>query len=283
MGVGSGLERSCKVMMPGLGLLLIGLVVYAAVVSGPSFGKAFAFLFTPNWSAITGKAVLAALGHAFFSLSLGMGIMMAYGSYLGKDVNLISTARTVVILDVIVAMLSGMAIFPLVFANGLQPGEGPGLIFVTLPIAFGNMAGGTIIGVVFFIFLTFAALTSSISLLEPTVELLEEKTHLGRKSATLVSSLVIWALGIACLLSFNEWQDIKIFGKNIFDSLDYLTSKLMLPLTGLGTIVFAGWMMNQERIRQELNLGPAVFACWKVLCRYVIPIAVIAILIYGFM
>lgn len=283
MGVGAGLERSCKIMMPGLGILLIGLVIYAGVVSGPSFGKAFAFLFTPNWSAITGKAVLAALGHAFFSLSLGMGIMMAYGSYLGKDVNLISTARTVVILDVIVAMLSGMAIFPLVFANGLQPAEGPGLIFVTLPIAFGNMAGGTIIGVLFFIFLTFAALTSSISLLEPTVELLEEKTHLGRKSATLVSSVIIWALGIACLLSFNAWQDVTIFGKNIFDFLDYVTSKLMLPLTGLGTIIFAGWMMKQETIRQELNLSPVIFAGWKLLCRIVIPVAVIAILIYGFM
>ncbi|WP_239362727.1 sodium-dependent transporter [Snodgrassella communis] len=283
MGVGAGLERSCKIMMPGLGILLIGLVIYAGVVSGPSFGKAFAFLFTPNWSAITGKAVLAALGHAFFSLSLGMGIMMAYGSYLGKDVNLISTARTVVILDVIVAMLSGMAIFPLVFANGLQPAEGPGLIFVTLPIAFGNMAGGTIIGVLFFIFLTFAALTSSISLLEPTVELLEEKTHLGRKSATLVSSVIIWALGIACLLSFNAWQDVTIFGKNIFDFLDYVTSKLMLPLTGLGTIIFAGWMMKQETIRQELNLSPVIFAGWKFLCRIVIPVAVVAILVYGFM
>ncbi|KDN15456.1 Sodium-dependent transporter family protein [Snodgrassella communis] len=283
MGVGAGLERSCKIMMPGLGILLIGLVIYAGVVSGPSFGKAFAFLFTPNWSAITGKAVLAALGHAFFSLSLGMGIMMAYGSYLGKDVNLISTARTVVILDVIVAMLSGMAIFPLVFANGLQPAEGPGLIFVTLPIAFGNMAGGTIIGVLFFIFLTFAALTSSISLLEPTVELLEEKTHLGRISATLVSSVVIWALGIACLLSFNAWQDVTIFGKNIFDFLDYVTSKLMLPLTGLGTIIFAGWMMQQETIRQELNLSPVIFAGWKFLCRIVIPVAVVAILVYGFM
>ncbi|NUE65817.1 MULTISPECIES: sodium-dependent transporter [Snodgrassella] len=283
MGVGAGLERSCKIMMPGLGVLLIGLVIYAGVVSGPSFGKAFAFLFTPDWSAITGKAVLAALGHAFFSLSLGMGIMMAYGSYLGKDVNLISTARTVVILDVIVAVLSGMAIFPLVFANGLQPAEGPGLIFVTLPIAFGNMAGGTIIGVLFFIFLTFAALTSSISLLEPTVELLEEKTHLGRKSATLASSVVIWALGIACLLSFNAWQDVTIFGKNIFDFLDYITSKLMLPLTGLGTIIFAGWLMKQETIRQELNLSPAIFAGWKFLCRIVIPVAVIAILIYGFM
>ncbi|MCO6521182.1 MAG: sodium-dependent transporter [Snodgrassella sp.] len=283
MGVGAGLERSCKIMMPGLGILLIGLVIYAGVVSGSSFGKAFAFLFTPNWSAITGKAVLAALGHAFFSLSLGMGIMMAYGSYLGKDVNLISTARTVVILDVIVAMLSGMAIFPLVFANGLQPAEGPGLIFVTLPIAFGNMAGGTIIGVLFFIFLTFAALTSSISLLEPTVELLEEKTHLGRKSATLVSSVIIWALGIACLLSFNAWQDVTIFGKNIFDFLDYVTSKLMLPLTGLGTIIFAGWMMKQETIRQELNLSPVIFAGWKLLCRIVIPVAVVAILVYGFM
>lgn len=283
MGVSGGLERSCKIMMPGLGLLLIGLVVYAAVVSGPAFGQAFSFLFTPNWSALTGEAVLAALGHAFFSLSLGMGIMMAYGSYLGKDVNLISTARTVVILDVIVAILSGLAIFPLVFANGLQPGKGAGLIFVTLPIAFGNMTGGTILGVLFFIFLTFAALTSSISLLEPTVELLEEKTPLGRKSATLLSSVVIWALGVACVLSFNEWQNVTLFGKNIFDLLDYFTSKLMLPLTGLGTIIFAGWMMNQETIRRELNLSPALFAGWKFLCRFVIPIAVIFILIYGFM
>ena len=283
MGVSGGLERSCKIMMPGLGLLLIGLVVYAAVVSGPAFGQAFSFLFTPNWSALTGEAVLAALGHAFFSLSLGMGIMMAYGSYLGKDVNLISTARTVVILDVIVAILSGLAIFPLVFANGLQPGKGAGLIFVTLPIAFGNMTGGTILGVLFFIFLTFAALTSSISLLEPTVELLEEKTPLGRKSATLLSSIVIWALGVACVLSFNEWQNVTLFGKNIFDLLDYFTSKLMLPLTGLGTIIFAGWMMNQETIRRELNLSPALFAGWKFLCRIVIPIAVVFILIYGFM
>ena len=283
MGVSGGLERSCKIMMPGLGLLLIGLVVYAAVVSGPAFGQAFSFLFTPNWSALTGEAVLAALGHAFFSLSLGMGIMMAYGSYLGKDVNLISTARTVVILDVIVAILSGLAIFPLVFANGLQPGKGAGLIFVTLPIAFGNMTGGTILGVLFFIFLTFAALTSSISLLEPTVELLEEKTPLGRKSATLLSSVVIWALGVACVLSFNEWQNVTLFGKNIFDLLDYFTSKLMLPLTGLGTIIFAGWMMHQETIRRELNLSPTLFVGWKFLCRIVIPIAVIFLLIYGFM
>lgn len=282
MGVGAGLERACKVMMPGLGILLLLLVGYAAFVSGPAFMEAFKFLFTPSWSAISGKAMLAALGHAFFSLSLGMGIMMAYGSYLGKDVNLLATARTVVLLDVLVAMLSGMAIFPLVFANGLQPGEGAGLIFVTLPIAFGNMAGGTILGMLFFIFLTFAALTSSISLLEPTVELLEEKTTMGRKTATIVSGLFIWALGIACLLSFNEWSDVKLFDKNIFELLDYLTSKIMLPLTGLGTVVFGAWMMNQKLIRQELNLSPAWFKVWSILTRLIIPVAVILILIYGF-
>ena len=282
LGVGAGLERSCKVMMPGLGILLLVLVGYAAYVSGPSFGEAFNFLFTPNLSALNGTAILAALGHAFFSLSLGMGIMMAYGSYLGKDVNLLSTARTVVILDVIVAMLSGMAIFPLVFANGLEAGSGPGLIFVTLPIAFGNMAGGTILGCLFFIFLTFAALTSSISLLEPTVELLEEKTHMGRKTATVVSSILIWALGIACILSFNEWSNVKLFDKNIFDLLDYLTSKIMLPVTGLGTVVFGAWMMNQKRIREELKLNEFWFSIWTVLSRFIVPIAVILILIYGF-
>ncbi|MCX8726255.1 sodium-dependent transporter [Gilliamella sp. B2838] len=282
LGVGAGLERGCKVMMPGLGILLLVLVGYAAYASGPSFGVACEFLFSPNWSALNGTAILAALGHAFFSLSLGMGIMMAYGSYLGQDVNLLSTARTVVILDVIVAVLSGLAIFPLVFANNLTPGSGPGLIFVTLPIAFGNMGGGLILGILFFIFLTFAALTSSISLLEPTVELLEEKTHMGRKTATAVSSIIIWALGIACILSFNKWADVTLFGKNIFDILDYITSKIMLPVTGLGTVIFGAWMMNQKRIRQELNLNSFWTIVWTLLTRFVIPVAIIAILIFGF-
>ncbi|MCX8601899.1 MULTISPECIES: sodium-dependent transporter [unclassified Gilliamella] len=281
LGVGAGLERGCKLMMPGLGILLLVLVGYAIYASGPAFYKACDFLFTPNWSALNGTAILAALGHAFFSLSLGMGIMMAYGSYLGKDVDLLSTARTVVILDVVVAVLSGIAIFPLVFANGLEPAAGPGLIFVTLPIAFGNMIGGTVLGILFFIFLTFAALTSSISLLEPTVELLEEKTHMGRKTATIVISILIWALGIACILSFNKWADVKFFDKNIFDSLDYLTSKIMLPITGLGTVIFGAYMMKQKRIQEELNLNNFWFKIWRVLTSIVIPIAIVAILVFG--
>ena len=278
MGVTSGLERASRIMMPGLALVLLILVGYAAVATD-SFGRAAAFLFTPDWSAINGQVVLAALGHAFFTLSLGMGIMTAYGAYLGKEVNLLSTARTVVILDTTIALMAGMAIFPLVFAHSLEPSSGPGLIFVTLPIAFGNMTGGTVLGALFFVLLSFAALTSSMSLLEPVVALVEEKTALGRKGAAVTAGVVIWLLGVASLLSFNHWSEIQILGNNIFDFLDKLTSKFMLPLTGLGIIIFAGWFMNQEKIRQELGLEGTAYLIWSLVSRFVAPLAVIAVFI----
>ena len=278
MGVTTGLERASRIMMPGLALVLLILVGYAAVATD-SFGRAAAFLFTPDWSAINGQVVLAALGHAFFTLSLGMGIMTAYGAYLGKDVNLLSTARTVVILDTTIALMAGMAIFPLVFAHSLEPSSGPGLIFVTLPIAFGNMTGGTVLGALFFVLLSFAALTSSMSLLEPVVALVEEKTALGRKGAAVTAGVVIWLLGVASLLSFNHWSEIQILGNNIFDFLDKLTSKFMLPLTGLGIIIFAGWFMNQENIRQELGLEGTAYLIWSLVSRFVAPLAVIAVFI----
>ena len=278
MGVTSGLERASRIMMPGLALVLLILVGYAAVATD-SFGRAAAFLFTPDWSAINGQVVLAALGHAFFTLSLGMGIMTAYGAYLGKEVNLLSTARTVVILDTTIALMAGMAIFPLVFAHNLEPSSGPGLIFVTLPIAFGNMTGGTVLGALFFVLLSFAALTSSMSLLEPVVALVEEKTALGRKGAAVTAGVVIWLLGVASLLSFNHWSEIQILGNNIFDFLDKLTSKFMLPLTGLGIIIFAGWFMNQEKIRQELGLEGTAYLIWSLVSRFVAPLAVIAVFI----
>ena len=282
MGVAGGLERASKLMMPGLAIVLLILVAYGIFATG-AFGRALSFLFTPDWSKINGSVLLAALGHAFFTLSLGMGIMMSYGSYLGQEVNLLKTARTVVILDTVIALFAGMAIFPLVFANNLEPAAGPGLIFVTLPIAFGNMTGGTLLGVLFFILLTFAALTSSISLLEPTVELLEEKTPLGRKGATLVAGAAIWALGIACLLSFNLWSEFTILGNNIFDFLDKLTSKFMLPLTGLGTIIFAAWFMNQESIRKELGLQGGAYMLWHIISRFVAPIGVIIVFVASLM
>ena len=278
-GVTSGIERASKIMMPLLGVCLLILVSYAAMQ--PGFGQAIDFLFNPDFSKITGKVFLAALGHAFFTLSLGMGIMLSYGSYLGKEVNLLKSAGIVVVLDTTFAMLAGLAIFPVVFTHGLEAGSGPGLIFVTLPIAFGNMSGGTLIGLVFFVLVTFAALTSSISLLEPVVEFLEERSPLSRKMATLVAALAIWALGLLALLSFNLLSDVKWFGLNVFDFLDYVTSKLMLPLGGLGVIVFVGWFMNQKLVQEEVALSDGMFKFWQFISRVVAPIGVIAVLVFS--
>ncbi len=275
MGVTGGLERASKLLMPGLFVLLLILIGYAMTTG--AFGRALSFMFAPNWELVTGKVILAALGHAFFTLSLGMGIMMAYGSYLGKEVNLLSTARTVVIIDTVVAIGAGLAIFPIVFANNLDPAAGPGLVFVTLPLAFGAISGGLILGVLFFILLSFAALTSSISLLEPVVELCEERLGLSRRAATIVPAIGAWAIGIAALLSFNTWSDVMILGLNIFDLLDQLTSKFLLPLTGLGIILFAAWRLNVDETNRELGLGGTAATVWTVLSRYVAPIGVLVV------
>jgi NSS family neurotransmitter:Na+ symporter len=275
LGVTGGLERAARLLMPALGVLLLILVGYGMTTSG--FGAAVDYLFRPDWSKLTSEVVLAALGHAFFTLSLGMGIMMAYGSYLGEDVNLLRSARTVVILDTVIALAAGLAIFPVVFANGLDPAAGPGLIFVTLPLAFGHIAGGQMLGVMFFLLLTFAALTSAISLLEPLVELVEERTPLGRAGATALAGLATWALGIAALLSFNVWSEVLVLGLNVFDLLDKLTSKFLLPLTGLGAIVFVAWCLDRETVRKELGLGEAGFRLWNLVARYVAPAGVLIV------
>lgn len=278
-GVTKGLEGAVRTMMPALVLLLLILVGYGMTTG--HFGEAMAFMFRPDWSAVTGGVVLAAMGQAFFTLSLGMGIMMAYGSYLGEEVSLLSTARTVIVLDTIIALLAGMAIFPIVFANGMSPSEGPGLIFVNLPVAFGNIAGGTLLGLMFFLLLTFAALTSAISLLEPTVELVEERTPLSRVGATIISGVAVWVLGIAALLSFNIWDDVLFFGLNIFDLLDTFTSKVMLPLTGLGAIIFVAWCLERNSVTQELGLTGGKEQLWNLVARYVAPIGLIAVFLAG--
>ena len=277
LGVSGGLERASKILMPALGVLLALMVGYGAASDG--FGRALEYLFAPDFSKLTGEVVLAALGHAFFTLSLGMGVMIAYGSYLGQKVNLLRAARTVAIMDTVIALGAGLAIFPIVFANGLDPAAGPGLIFVTLPLVFGKITGGVILGTMFFLLLTFAALTSAISLLEPSVELLQERTPLGRVGATVLAGVVIWALGIAALLSFNVWSDVLIFGNNIFDLLDKLTSKFLLPLTALGAVVFVGWCLNRESVREELDLSSGGFALWNLVVRFVAPIGGIVVFV----
>ncbi|MDN3555916.1 sodium-dependent transporter [Halomonas maura] len=276
-GVTKGLEGAVRTLMPALGVLMVVLVGYGMTTG--HFGQALGYLFNPDWSALSGETVLAALGHAFFTLSLGMGIMMAYGSYLGQEVDLLKTARTVVIMDTVIALGAGLAIFPIVFANDLDLASGPGLIFVTLPLAFGQMGGGIIVGLMFFLLLTFAALTSAISLLEPVVEFVEERTPLSRVASTLVAGVAAWGLGIAALLSFNLWSDPLLFGLNVFDLLDKLTSKFMLPLTGLGVILFTAWQLDRHEVARELGLSGTAAGLWHLVTRFIAPIGVAVVFV----
>ena len=278
-GVTKGLEGAVRILMPVLALLLVVLIGYGMTTG--HFGEALTYMFNPDWSKLTAETVLAALGHAFFTLSLGMGIMMAYGSYLDKEINLLQTARTVIIMDTVIALGAGLAIFPIVFANNLDVASGPGLIFVTLPLAFGNIDGGLLLGLMFFLLLTFAALTSAISLLEPVVEFIEERTPLGRVMATVVAGVGAWLLGIAALLSFNVWSEPLLFGLGVFDLLDTLTSKIMLPLTGLGAILFTAWCLERSSVEDELGLSATGKSVWNIIARYVAPAGVVAVFVTG--
>ncbi|MBF6648775.1 sodium-dependent transporter [Methylobacter sp. BlB1] len=272
-GVKSGLERAVRFLMPGLFVLMILLVGYAMTTG--AYDQGLKFLFNPDFSKITGDSVLTAMGHAFFTLSLGMGAIMVYGSYLPKDVSIAKTAFLIAGSDTVVALLAGIAIFPIVFANGLEVGSGPGLIFQTLPIAFGNMTGGWLFGILFFVMLVFAALTSSISLIEPAVAWLVENKGLSREQACVWSGLATWLLGLGTVFSFNIWSDFKVFDRSIFHLVDYLTANLMLPIGGFGIAMFAGWVMKQRHSEQELQMSSAEgYQLWKFLVCYIAPAAV---------
>ncbi|HLV76581.1 MAG TPA: sodium-dependent transporter [Marinobacter sp.] len=285
-GLKGGLERAATILMPALFLLLLALVGYATTTG--HFGEAVSFLFTPNFSALTIDGVLVALGHAFFTLSLGMAIMLAYGSYLSNDVKIGPTAVSIGIMDTVVALLAGLAIFPVVFANGLEAGAGPGLVFQTLPLAFGSMPMGSFFGALFFILLLFAAWTSGISLLEPVVEWVEENFGLGRVGAAVLAGGACWALGIVSILSLNVWAGftpLAMFaafeGMTMFDLLDYFTANIMLPLSGMLTAVFVGWFVARESLQSDLALGQMAFRLWYVLIRFVTPVAVAIVFIYN--
>jgi NSS family neurotransmitter:Na+ symporter len=265
-------------LMPVLFVMMFLLVGYAMTTSGYSQG--LHFLFSPDFSKITGKVVLTAIGQAFFSLGLGMGTMMIYGAYLPKNVSIAKSTIIVASADTIVALLAGIAIFPIVFANGLQPDSGPGLVFETLPIAFGNMTGGWLFGVLFFVMLVVAALTSSIALIEPAVAWLIESKEMTRDQACVRAGLVAWLLGFVTVFSFNRWADIHFFGHTLFELIDALTANIMLPLGGLAIAVFAGWIMKQQHTQEELALPTEQYGVWKVLISYVAPAGVFLIFLH---
>lgn len=286
-GITSGMEKAINILMPILFFLLLVMVGYA--MSTSEFGRGFEFLFNPDFSKLTTEAVLTALGHAFFTLSLGMGVMMAYGSFLPKNVSIVKTAVAVSVVDTIVALAAGLAIFPLVFANGLEPGAGPGLIFQTLPLAFGKMGGGTVFGTLFFFLLLVAAVTSAISMLEPVVEWLEEQKGISRLTGTLIGGISIWLLGITTVLSFNEWADfhplsfLPVFeGKTFFDIFDYLTANIMMPLGGLLIVSYVGWFMKRESVESELAMSnTALFNTLMFVMRFVAPALVLVVFLYN--
>ncbi|PPK75936.1 NSS family neurotransmitter:Na+ symporter [Methylobacter tundripaludum] len=278
-GVNTGLEKAVRFLMPSLFVLLILMVAYAMTTD--SYDQGVKFLFTPDFSKLTGNGVLTAMGHAFFTLSLGMGAIMVYGSYLPKDVSISKTVFLIAGTDTVVALLAGIAIFPIVFASGLEPAAGPGLIFQTLPIAFGNMTGGWFFGILFFVMLVFAALSSSISLIEPAVAWLVENKDMSREQACIWSGSITWLLGFGTIFSFNVWSEFKIFDRTIFQLLDYLTANLMLPIGGFCIAVFAGWIMKQQHTVHELDMPNALsYQAWQILIRYVAPAAVFLVFLH---
>ena len=275
-GVKGGLEKAVRFLMPALFILLLIMVGYA--MNTGAFSQGLSFLFNPDFSQLSGDSILIAMGHAFFTLSLGMGAIMVYGSYVPGKTSIATTSFIIAGADTLVALLAGMAIFPIVFANGLEPGSGPGLIFVTLPIAFGQMPGGGLFGTLFFLLLVFAAWSSAISLIEPAVTWLVENKGLNRAKACIASGLATWLLGIGTVFSFNLWSDYKLFDKTFFDLLDYLTANIMLPLGGLLIALFTGWIMSKRMTQDELDIKHGLgYKLWYFLVRYVTPIGVIVV------
>ncbi len=272
-GVERGLEQAVKFMVPGLLLLMLALLGYS--INSGHFGEGLAFMFTPDFDKLTWDSVLAAMGQAFFTLSIGMGAIMAYGAYLPQETSITGSSAAVVIADTLFAILAGLVIFPLVFANGLDPADGPGLVFDTLPLAFGQMTGGVFFATLFFVLLLFAAWTSAIGLMEPAVAWIVE--HFGRTRAQAAGfvGVLIWAIGIATVLSFNVFADLTFYKGTIYDNIDHLTSNIMLPLGGVFITVFAAWVMCRNSTAEELGGAGPLYKLWRILARFVAPLAIL--------
>ena len=283
-GISGGVEIAVKYLMPSLFIILIAMVIYAAVTG--SFAQSISYLFQPDFSKINIEVIVAAFGQAFFSVGAGATILMAYGSYMHRDDSIIGSSVMVASADTLVALLSGLAIFPIVFAFGLNPGAGPGLVFETVPLAFGHMPGGQYVGTLFFILLAFAAITSAISLLEAPVAWLQSKDGWSRKKAAWVGATIVWCLGLLPVLSLNHLSDFYPLGfmgveRNFFDFFDYLSNNLMLPLGGLLLAIFIGWVLPNRISQEELSVLAEHhwFKIWMFMLRYVVTIVLAVVFI----
>lgn len=282
-GIRKGIERVSILLMPLLMVVLLTLIIYGALATG-EMAHTFRFLFAPDFGKLTAASVLEALGHAFFTLSVGVGAMLAFGSYLPKNINLFRATLTIVSLDTLIALAAGLAIFPIMLANDVEPATGPGLVFVTLPFAFSDMAEGNLVGSLFFMLLAAAALTSSPSMLEPIVGSLEGKTSLGRKKSAWLAGGAIWLLAMLQILSMSKRGIGEVFGTSLFDLTNIALSSIFLPLGGLLIALFAGWVIPDVLSRSSLGLAhPGVLVALRLLLRIAAPTGVAVILISGLM
>ncbi len=285
-GVQGGIEKASKIMMPSLFVLFI--IIAIRSITLPGAGAGLEFIFKPDFSQVTGSTFLAALGQAFFSLSLGMGCMLTYGSYLSKEENLPKNALIVTLMDTSVALIAAIAIFPALFAFGMEPAVGPGLVFVVVPSIFAQMGGlGVVLSVIFFIALTLAALTSSVSLLEVVVAYLIDERKMERKKAVSISGGIMVITGILSSLSLGALSGFTILGVGFFDFFDILTDKIFLAIGGMLIAIFAGWFMKKEDLKYELTNGGKVpfglFELWYNIVKYIIPIAIGFVAVAGIM
>lgn len=282
-GIGHGIGAVSKYMMPALFAILLILVLNS--IFNADIERGVDFLFNPQFDKITIDVVFLAMGQAFFSLAIGVGVMITYGAYVPASVSLSKAALIIALADTAVAILAGVAIFPVVFASGLDPAEGPGLIFVTLPVAFGNMQFGYVVGLLFFLLLFFAAYSSVLGMLEPVVSFLEEHRGFSRPKMAVFVGIGCWFLGIAAALSFNVWADVRLMSaipylaeKNIFDLLDFSIANFLLPLNAMLIAVFSGWMMTRQSLLEELGVHSVTLSLFlRVVLRYIAPVSIFAI------
>ncbi len=285
-GIKKGLEKAISYLMPALFVILLLLVAYTAFTA--DFSSAVKFMFKPDFGKVTADVVLMAVGQAFFSVNVAVGALITYGAYMPKHIRIPRVACVIALADTGVALMMGLIIFPLVFSYGLTPGEGPGLVFVTLPIAFGQMPAGILFGTLFFVLMAVAALTSALGMLEPVVSYLEEKRRFSRTQLAIGMGSLIWLCGLPALLSFNILADFKplnevaLFeGKTIFDLMDFLVANLIIPMGGLLLALFAGWALSKESLQDELDWkeNPLLLSGLRFLIKFVAPIAIIGIFI----
>lgn len=282
-GVQKGIEKYTKILMPMLFVLLLVLVIRSVTLPGAAGG--ISFLFKPDFSKITSSTILEALGQAFFSLSIGMGTLVTYGSYIQKNNNLGNTAVSVAFADTFIAILAGLAIFPAVFAFGIEPGSGEGLVYITLPNIFQQMPGGYFFSLMFFILLGVAALTSTISVLEVIVAFFSEELGLKRKAATWLASSSVSILGVMCVLSSSTMADVKIVGFTVFDLMNFTSANILLPLGGFFIVIFVAWFLGRDKVKEELSnngkLKVKYMSFFMFVVKFLAPLAIAFIFLQG--